>query len=63
MGIPGIGIQQILPQTGTTGPASKPAPDPTDDSGDMTALAAAPAAEPARSPPAPGTGNIVDRMA
>ena len=58
MAISGIGIQQILPRTGTGWQDANPAPDRATDSDSADA---APAREPSRSPPAPGTGQIVDR--
>ena len=59
MTISGIGVQQILPQTGTAWQGANTAQDSPNNSDG----ADAPAANPDRPPPAPGTGRIVDRIA
>jgi hypothetical protein len=53
----GIGVQQILPRTGTGGQGASPSPEQNND----TETNDAPS-KPARSPAAPGTGRIVDRI-
>jgi hypothetical protein len=58
MMIIGIGVQQILPQTGTGGQDANPAPDQNNDADRNDAPA-----KPDRAPAAPGTGQIVDRIA
>ena len=59
MTISSIGVQQILPRTGTAWQNADPAPDqPNDRDGDDVA----PASAPVRPVPAPGTGLIVDRV-
>jgi hypothetical protein len=59
MNISSIGVQQILPQSGTGWRDANPAPERENDSGD----ASTPEPTPARSPPAPGSGQVVDRIA
>ena len=58
MVISGIGVQQILPQTGTGQQSANPAPDQNNDSESGNTPS-----KPDRAPPAPGTGQIVDRLA
>ena len=58
MTIIGIGVQQILPQTGTGGQGANPAPDQNNDSERNDAPTKSD-----RAPAAPGTGQIVDRKA
>ena len=58
MVISGIGVQQILPQTGTGQQSANPAPDQNNDSDGDDAPS-----KPERAPAAPGTGRIVDRIA
>ena len=58
MVISGIGVQQILPQSGTGQQSANPAPDQNNDSdGGNTP------SKPDRAPASPGTGLIVDRLA
>jgi len=57
MAISGIGIQQILPQSGITGHGNRPPPPEPDNSSSDNVLPATPV----QPPPAPGTGTIVDR--
>jgi hypothetical protein len=55
----GIGVQHILPRSSAEWQGGHHTPDrQPDDKTDHDS----PAAEPARSPPAPGTGKIVDRI-
>jgi hypothetical protein len=54
----GIGVQQILPRTGTGWQSANPAPDRNNDSEGDDAPP-----KPGRAPAAPGTGRIVDRIA
>ena len=58
MGISGIGVQQILPLTGTNWQPPAPAPEQNNDTVSNEAASA-----PDRAPPAPGTGQIVDKLA
>jgi hypothetical protein len=58
MGISSIGVQQILPRTGTGWQAPDPASDQNNDTDSKDA-----ASKPDRAPAAPGTGQIVDKMA
>jgi len=54
MTIIGIGVQQILPRSGTGGQSANPAPDQNNDTGVVTP------AKPDSAPAAPGTGQVVD---
>jgi hypothetical protein len=54
MGVSGIGVQPIAPTTGT--PAERQNPTPPQASGERRAGAD-------RAPPAPGTGQQVDKVA
>jgi hypothetical protein len=58
MVISGIGVQQILPRTGTGGQGADPSPD---RSNEPDADAAPSTLD--RAPASPGTGQIVDRIA
>ena len=58
MNISSIGIQQILPQTGTGGKNPNPVPDQNNDSDSDGAPS-----KPDRAPAAAGTGMIVDKLA
>jgi hypothetical protein len=55
--VSGIGVQQILPRTGTGGQDASPSPEQNND----TDTSDAPS-KPDRAPAAPGTGRIVDRI-
>jgi hypothetical protein len=57
MNISGIGVQQILPQSGINSNAPPVAGDSGASNGDEGS------ATPDRSPPAPGTGQVVDTTA
>jgi hypothetical protein len=58
MMISGIGVQQILPRTGTGWQGANPPPDqPSESEGNDGP------SKPDRSTPTPGTGRIVDRVA
>jgi hypothetical protein len=50
-----IGVQQILPRSGTGGQGANPTPDQHNDAGGTTSPAT-----PDGPPAAPGTGQIVD---
>jgi hypothetical protein len=52
MDVAGIGVQTITPTTGTPVQNPDPAPDPSPDRT---------SAERVNPPPAPGTGNVVDK--
>ena len=54
----GIGVQQILPQTGTGQQSANPALEQNNDSDSDDAPS-----KPDRAPASPGTGRIVDRIA
>ena len=58
MGISSIGVQQILPRTGTSWQPPDPAPEQNNDTVSNEA-----ASSPDRAPAAPGTGQIVDKLA
>ena len=58
MVISGIGVQQILPRTGTGWQSANPVPDENNDSASKEA-----ASSPDRAPASPGTGHIVDKLA
>jgi hypothetical protein len=60
MGAATIGIQTIMPQTGT-GPQQTP-PPPSGNESDSTDTAAA-TTPPKPAPPPPGMGKYVDRLA
>jgi hypothetical protein len=55
MGISTIGVQAILPRTGTNLPDSSPEPPEPDETDDDSAPE-----QPDRSAPAPKTGRLVD---
>ena len=55
--VSGIGVQQILPRTGTGGQGASPSPEQNNDS-----EASDGPSKPDRAPAAPGTGKIVDRI-
>jgi hypothetical protein len=58
MDISSIGVQQILPRTGTGWQGANPSPDQGSDADTET-----PATKIDRAPKAPGTGHIVDKIA
>jgi len=57
MNISGIGVQQILPQSGTPQQTANPPEVRNNDTGGDDAAAV----QPPLPPPPPGTGQIVDR--
>ena len=57
MSVSSIGVQQILPRTGTSWQGANPAPDRGNGADGN------PVAAPAQAPAAPGTGQIVDKIA
>jgi hypothetical protein len=57
MVISGIGVQQILPRSGTGWQGANPSPDQSSDTEDR-----APASKTDRAPKTPGTGHIVDKV-
>ena len=58
MNISGIGVQQILPQTGTGSRDPNPAMEES-----VVTKGDQPSAKPDRAAPAPGTGKVVDKTA
>lgn len=56
MNIFAIGVQQILPRTGTGWQDANPSPNPP-----ANVEADKPPVQPDRSPPAPGTGHLIDK--
>jgi hypothetical protein len=58
MVISGVGVQQILPRTGTGWQGANPSPDQNNDSD-----ADGSPSQPSRAPPPSGTGRIVDKIA
>jgi hypothetical protein len=54
----GIGVQQILPRTGTGWQGVNPPPDRPSDSKDKDSPS-----KPDRSTPAPGIGRLIDQLA
>ena len=58
MVVSSIGVQQILPRSGMAWQRNDPASDRSDEGDDNPA---APRRKKDRAPPAPGTGEVVDR--
>jgi hypothetical protein len=59
MVISGIGVQQILPRTGTGWQGTNQSPDENNDSDRSHATIR----KPDRGAPTPGTGHVVDKIA